>query len=221
MKQLFTSLAILFITCSALAQEKSKFQSAMEGSLQKMEKAKTPEEYQSVANTLARIAENEKTEWAPMYYATFIRTFQAFEAKDKAAAANQLELLTPELEKLMTVETVVENDAIKSEIHTLLAMMYSARMMENPMALGAKFGPINSKHLLDAIALNEANPRAYLLLAQSLFYTPEEFGGDKAKAKELATKAHQLFVQEAELENNNYMPRWGSEQAEGLLKQMK
>ena len=60
MKQLFTSLAILFITCSALAQEKSKFQSAMEGSLQKMEKAKTPEEYQSVANTLARIAENEK-----------------------------------------------------------------------------------------------------------------------------------------------------------------
>lgn len=220
MKQAIFILSILFITNVLLAQDQSKYQKAMAATLEKMGEAKSAEDYQSVTNKFLRIADNETEQWAPLYYAAFIKTFRAYEAKDKAAASRELELLTPKVEELTKLGAVLDNPKIASEIHTLLAMMYSARMMENPMTLGSKFMPLNAQHLSQAEKLNNENPRVYLLQAQNLFYTPEAFGGDKAKAKILAQKAIELFNNEAETERDNFAPRWGKVQADGLLKQM-
>jgi hypothetical protein len=221
MKNVLSTALILFLFFGAFAQDKSKFQNAMAGTLKKMEQAKSADAYAAAANQFTRIAANEKNEWTPHYYATFIKTFRAFEAKDKAAAAGELAELTPSVEGLLEMESVIKDPAAQSEVHTLLAMMYSARMMENPMALGAKFSPLNAQHLEKAMTLNQNNPRPYILKAQTLFYTPEAFGGDKVKAKELSEKALALFAQEARAENNNFMPRWGKDQAENLSKQIK
>lgn len=220
MKHVLTILSILFISSGLIAQDKSKFQSAMAGTLKKMAASKTAEEYQAVANTFGRIADNEKDEWAPVYYKTFIKTFQAFEAKDKAAAASELELLTGPLVNLLNIEKVKEDPKVSSEIQTLIAMVFSARMMENPMVLGAKFAPVSAEYLQKAIALNKDNPRAYLLQAQSLAFTPEAFGGDKKKAKKLSELAMELFMNEAENEATDFMPRWGQGQVTNLLKQL-
>jgi len=221
MKNIVSTTLILFLFSAAFAQDKSQFQNIMSGTLQKMSQAKSADAYNAAANQFARIAAKEKNEWTPQYYSTFIKTFRAFEAKDKATAASELAVLTPAVENLLTLESVSKDKMAQSEIHTLLAMMYSARMMENPMALGAKFTPLNAEHLAKAMTLNEKNPRPYILKAQTLFFTPEAFGGDKAKAKKLSKRALELFGEEDKTENNNFLPRWGKEQAENLLKQMK
>ena len=225
MKNILTLISILFVSVGTFAQEKSKFQAAMEGTLQKMEEAKTREDFRAISNTFGRIADNEPDEWAPLYYQTFIKTYQAFEAKDKAAASAELGELMPVLEEMLNNESDKMNNKVKSEIHTLLGMMCSARMMENPMALGAKYGPMNAEHLKKAIELNKYNPRAYLLQAQTLYFTPESFGGDKVRAKQLAEKAMQLYSSgDPDLKGDEgkkqFLPEWGRQQAQQLLDDM-
>ena len=142
----------------------------------------------------------------------------AFDAKDKVAAAADLELMTPRLEALLELESIKEDKIVHSEINTLMAMSYSAQMMSNPMVLAAKLGPLNDMHLNKATALNSENPRAWLLTAQTLFYTPEAYGGDKAKAKMLAEKAKALFDQEEKDETrNDLLPKWGKEQLDRII----
>ncbi len=220
MKKLIIAFAFLILSSALFAQEKTKFQQAMGSTLGKMATAKTADEYQAIANTLARIADNEKEEWAPVYYNAFITTFRSFETENKVAAAALVAKADPLVLSTLELETVKADKNIQSEIHTLLAMMYNARMMENPMVLGAKFMPLSAQALGTAAGLNADNPRVWLLKGQNLFYTPEAFGGDKVKAKELLQKALLLFEKEEKQEAQNFMPRWGKGQAESILKQM-
>jgi len=219
MKQIMTLAAALMIVCCLSAQENAKYVSAMESNLKKMSKAKTADAYQNVYNTFERIAANEPNEWEASYYMGFIKTIQAFEAKNKSRAEEELSLLSDKLKAKVDMPSLAENKLAQSEIHALIAMMYSARMMANPMELGPKFMPLNRKHLGLAERLNIENPRVYLLYAQNSYYTPEAFGGNKLKAKELAIKSIGLFRQNAR-QDNTLMPKWGQDQAEGLLKQM-
>jgi hypothetical protein len=51
------------------------------------------------------------------------------------------------------------------------------------MARYQEYGPLATAALEMAKKLNPENPRIYLLEGQDLYYTPEQFGGDKAEAK--------------------------------------
>lgn len=220
MKQLITLLTIVFISSGLQAQDKSKFESAMLSTFKKMAEAKTAEDYQAVANTFGRIATNEKEEWTPIYYSAFIKTFRSYEESDKAAAAASIAEVQDAVTATLALENVKNDAKAQSEIHTLLGMMYGARMMENPMALGAKYMPMQAQELAKAEAADANNPRLWLLRAQNLFYTPEAFGGDKVKAKELLEKAMELFNAEEKLAEPTLWPRWGKEQAMGLQAQL-
>lgn len=227
MKQLTTILTILFMSSSLLAQDKNsdsktKFIKSMKSTLLNLSEAKTSEDYQTVANKLERIGQVETEQWEPIYYLALVKSIQAFEAKDKAAAASELADLAPRLMATLELKSAVDNNAAKSEIHTLMAMMCTARMMENPMTLAAKFGPMRDEHLARAESFNSKNPRLWLLQAQNLFYTPEAFGGDKNKASLLAKKALKLFEAQQKLEEKNggksIMPSWGKDQVQSLIK---
>lgn len=216
-----TAIAIVFVL-GVNAQDNAKYISAMQSNLTKMSKAKSADDYQNIYNTFERIASNESNEWEATYYMAFIKTVQAFEAKDKTAAEEPLSLLTEKLKAKIDMPSLAENQAAQSEIHALIAMMYSARMMANPMELGQKFMPLNGKHLGMAERLNKENPRVWLLQAQNLFYTPEAFGGNKRKSKDLAQKAIELYSMEGRerIPQRTIMPTWGLDQAEGLLKEL-
>ena len=64
---------------------------------------------------------------------------------------------------------------------------------------------------------NPNNPRAYVLLAQNLFYMPAMFGGGKDKAKPIVEKSVQLF--ETFEPATELDPAWGKSMAVSLLKQ--
>ena len=80
-------------------------------------------------------------------------------------------------------------------------------MMADPMNRYMKYAPLAQEALTMARKLNEENPRVYLLEAQDKFYTPEQFGGSKTKARELfelAQKKFETFKPATELD-----PNWG------------
>ncbi len=219
MKHVLTTLAIFLISSGVFAQDKTKFNKTMKATLMKLSEAKTTEDYQSIANQLDRISKVETEQWEPVYYLALVKAIQTFETEDKAAAANELKDLEPRMGAILGLEPVTTNKEVQSEIYSLMGMMYTARMMENPMALGAKFSPLRDEQLARAEAAYADNPRLWLLRAQNLFYTPEAFGGDKKKAKLLAEKALQLF-QLQEKEDRDMLPRWGKNQAKDLIKKM-
>lgn len=222
MKQLFILISALFISNGLWAQEQTNFEKHMSRALTNLGKAKTAEEYQNISNTFQRIAENEPDRWEPAYYQAFAKTLQAFTTKDKVNVSAELESITDQLKQTLEMPVVSKDNSIQSEIHVLIAMMYSARISANPMVLGPQLGATNAEHLGKAEGFNSSNPRVYLLQAQNLFYTPEAFGGDKVKAKLLAEKAFKIFntieADGKEDNVNSLMPNWGKGQVVSLIK---
>lgn len=71
----------------------------------------------------------------------------------------------------------------------------------------------------EIIKLHPNNPRVYVLQAEDLYFTPEQYGGDKKKAKETFLKAKELF--KTNKPKTAIDPNWGESEADYFLSQMK
>lgn len=70
-----------------------------------------------------------------------------------------------------------------------------------------EYGPVASAALETAKGLNPENPRVYILEGQDLFYTPEQYGGDKQEAKKKFETASSKF--DTYKPESNIHPNWG------------
>jgi hypothetical protein len=210
MKKIFFALSLLLIGSATFAQN-PQYENTMKGFIMKTGSATSPEAFQVVANGFERIAATEKAEWLPHYYAAYNYAMQAMMTTDKA----KVDGIVDQAEAHLTTasELAPNND----EILCLNALCKSARIGVDPMSRGMKMGMESAKYLEQAKKINEANPRIYFLQAQSVFYTPEAFGGGKAKAKPMFEKAvmtYGTFKPSSEL-----MPNWGAAQAKTMLEE--
>jgi hypothetical protein len=98
-------------------------------------------------------------------------------------------------------------------------MVLTARMQAD-MSRGMTLGPKSAGLFQQALAQQPTdNPRAMMNIAQSLFYTPEGFGGSKKKAIEMMEKAlasYDTFKPESPLH-----PSWGRAYVERTLGEWK
>jgi hypothetical protein len=78
------------------------------------------------------------------------------------------------------------------------------------------YGQQAAGYLQKGMQLNPNNPRLYYLQGMSVFNTPEQFGGGKAKAKPVFQKAVDLYKAE---QTKPLHPHWGQEQATQMLAQ--
>lgn len=207
MKKIVLSLALLFSAFLGIAQSDA-YTTAMTGFLTKMKSANSVESYQPLANGFERIANAETKQWLPRYYAAMCYVMQAMMQQDKSLVDG----LVDKAELLLT-------DAFKldanDEILILQALCKSARIGVDPMTRGMKYGMESNQLLEQAKKTSPNNPRIYFLQGQSLFYTPEAFGGGKAKAKPVFEKAVELF--KSFQPSGELMPNWGGDQAQKML----
>lgn len=100
-----------------------------------------------------------------------------------------------------------------SEDYTLLSMLhsFSCQFLKFPKVIQA------SKNATDyierALKLDDNNPRAYYVLANNDYYTPETYGGGN-KVEEYALKALSIPAQKIA---NPYLPSWGRQECYELL----
>lgn len=102
----------------------------------------------------------------------------------------------------------VENEA-------LLAGCYGLAIGLNPMK-GMSLGPESARMLAQAQAAQPNNPRVIYFEAQRLKNTPKQWGGDPAKALQLAQQAKALDASAAKAG----LPAWGSSELEALIRQL-
>nr|MBA4166230.1 hypothetical protein [Chitinophagaceae bacterium] len=176
-----------------------------------MDSAKTSNDFKSAADGFERVGDAEKTQWLPYYYAGLSLSIDGWRSgttlnKDDNAAR---------IKALCDKATAINDN---SEICALRNMAATQQMLVDPQGRWQTFGKEAGEALQKGMQMDPKNPRLYYLQGMSLFNTPEQFGGGKAKAKPVFEKAMQLF--DAETPKPLY-PHWGKKQTEDVLTQCK
>lgn len=187
MKPILSIILGLLLSHAVLAQNE-KYVNAMKKNIAELETAMQNNGMPDLANNFQRIAEAEKTQWLPYYYAAYCNVMNAYMEQDKTKTdgiADKAEELIKKAEELAGGEN--------SETCVIKSMIASAHMMVDPQARWQKYGQASSINITKAKTLDPTNPRPVYLEGQAKFYTPEQFGGGKAQAKSLFEKAIAMY----------------------------
>jgi len=217
MKKISMFLAAVSLTTAAFSQSE-KYTKAMESNIAKLDSSTSPQAWADLANSFQRIAEAEKTQWLPYYYAALANVMNGYMlSAGGTGIADKTDPLAAKAEELVNKADALNKD--NSDIYCLKKMIATLKMMGDPMSRYQTEGP-NAQAALDkAKALNPENPRIYLLEGQDKFYTPEQFGGSKTEAKTLFEQSLKKFA--AEKPESSIHPHWGKNQVEYFLSQLK
>jgi hypothetical protein len=212
MKNLLLTAALLFVGFTTFAQ--TAFEKAMTEKIAKLEDHKTPDEFTALANDFDRIGTKENTQWLPYYYAAFA-TIQKGRILMQSGKTSELDPVAADAEKYIAkAEALSPNNA---ELFILKKMTSGLRMMADPMSRYMQESPIAQQALAKAQELDPTNPRITLLQAEDAYFTPEQFGGSKAKGQELFKKAVDQFG--TYQSKSSLDPKWGKGEAEYFLSQ--
>ncbi|MBO9563453.1 MAG: hypothetical protein J7621_11790 [Niastella sp.] len=219
MKKILTSIACLLIVAAASAQSE-KYTKAMQAAIANLDSLHTAEAWTDAANTFQRIADAEKTQWLPYYYAALGNVMSGLMSSGVSGAAptpDKIDPLADKAQELISKAAALTKE--NSEIYCVKKMIATTRMMADPMNRYMTYGPQAAEALQKAKALNPENPRVYLLEGQDKFYTPEQFGGSKTEAKALfeqSLKKYDSYKPETDIH-----PQWGKSQVLYFLGQLK
>lgn len=210
MKQFLLALLLMgnIVTVSAQSE---RYTAAMTKQTADLDSAGTfnPEALQQKGNTFERIADAEKNQWLPYYYAAYTQVMQTFMIKDKSQIDPLTDKASANLDKAEALSPK------NSEISCLRSLVATARLTVDPMTRGMKYGPEAAAQLAAAKSYNPENPRVYMLEGQSLLFTPEQWGGSKTKGKETLELALTKFA--AFKPESAISPKWGEEYTRKLL----
>lgn len=204
MKKLLTVIALA--TAIMVNAQDDRFTAAMKKNLSQFDSMKTTQDYVNLAANFERIGDAEKTQWLPYYYAGLALTTAGWKdpSIDKDKNAEKVKALC---DKADAIEKNSETQSIRN-------MAATQQMMVDPQSRWQTYGMEAGEALKKGMEMDPNNPRLYYLQGMSLFNTPEQFGGGKAKAKPVFEKAVALFKAE---QPKPLYPRWGQKQAEEKL----
>ncbi|MEO8108997.1 MAG: hypothetical protein ABI594_03145 [Ginsengibacter sp.] len=209
MKKIFLLATIICFATYSFAQS-DKYVAAMKTNISMMDSMMAKNNPAEVSNNFERIADAEKTQWLPYYYAAYCKAMQGYMEQDvskKDAIADKAQDLIGKAETNLGKENS-ETDVVKAIIATI-------HMTVDPQSRYMTYGAAISKNLDESKALDPTNPRPILVLAENTYYTPKQFGGGPEVAKPMLDEAKKLdeaFKPETELS-----PNWGKGSIEYFL----
>jgi len=217
MKKLIIIATFICVYAGLQAQDAN---TQLQTTVTKLNNASTVKDYQQLATDFLRIADAQKTQWLPYYYAAFCNAKVGWLKQDSDpdnidGFADKAE---EEINKAQSLIDTAKQKRELSEIYCVQMMLNQARVFINPQTYGPKYGATAFNYTQKAQQLNADNPRALYLLGWQKFATPKMWGGDKILAKQLLTQAKQKLA----TESSNFMePHWGKKEVDDILQQLK
>lgn len=220
MKRIFFLAAALVMTMVSYSQG-DKFVGAMQSKLSSIDSNNSADTWKDMANSFERIADAEKTQWLPYYYASYCNIQAGYSSLPKDGSMGDNTSITDPLadkaETLLNKAEALSKD--NGEIFVIRKMVHGLRMMGNPMARYMTEAPMADAALSRAKEISPDIPRIYILEAQDKYFTPEQFGGSKEEAKILFEKARNLFT--SFKPESSIAPNWGRNIVAYFLSQYK
>lgn len=215
-------LLLVFFSGALLGSAQSdKYKSTMKEKISALDTARDVFVLKDLSAAFERIAEAEKSQWLPYYYAALSEInagYMVYMANpSNVQDLQKLDPMADRVDQLISRAEALSKD--NSEIYTLKKMVATMRMMVNPMERYMKYGVQAQEALETARKLNPQNPRVYYLEGMDKFQTPEQFGGSKTEAKKLfeeALKRYDTYKPVTDLD-----PNWGRNTVQYFLGQIK
>lgn len=199
----FITTFFLFVCSFVNAQ--TQYETGMKKAFNLWEENKTSE----ASALFERIAAVEKNNWLPVYYVALINTTEAFQTKDK-------EKLNALLAKAQTAQdAAVSITPDNPELLVMQAMIYTARIVADPMNNGMKYGPKVNETYAKALALAPNNPRVVFCKAQYDLGSAAYFGNDTKPICAQIERSLTLFANFKP--ETPFSPKWGKDRAEEAL----
>ncbi|HEV7781003.1 MAG TPA: hypothetical protein VGO58_07035 [Chitinophagaceae bacterium] len=219
MKKFFSFLVAALLVTAGFAQSE-RYTKAMEVLVPAIDSTRDHDALITLANSFERIANAEKAQWLPFYYAALANVNAGYTFSMDGSFGDKASSIDPLADKAETLLNKAEElSKDNSEIWVVKKMLASLRLMANPMARYQQYAPIATAALENAKKLNPENPRIYMLEGQDLYFTPEQYGGDKKEAKkrfETAISKFKTFKPASSLD-----PNWGLGQTNYFLSEIK
>ncbi len=211
-KLLLLPLALVIATVSFSQSE--TYTKAMEQLVPSIDTARNVDALIKLTNSFQRIADAEKTQWLPYYYAALSQVNAAYMiSMGKMGMAEKTDPMADKADELLKKAESLSND--NSEIYCVKKMIASLRLIGDPENRYMVYGPAAMEALAKAKSLDPSNPRVTLLEAQDKLFTPENYGGSKTEAKVLLEEAIKKF--ETFKPESGIHPRWGLTTAQYFL----
>jgi len=174
---------MLLFAGTVFSQTSDKFTAAMQSKLAIMDSARDVNSLKDLSAAFERIADAEKTQWLPYYYAALCDVNAGNVAMTGGGAvsmgnnSDKTDPLADRAEDMLNKAEALSKD--NSEIFVVKKMIATLRLMGEPMNRYMTYGPEGAQALDAAKKLNPDNPRIYVLEGMDKYYTPEQFGGSK------------------------------------------
>jgi len=211
MKPLFKTLGLFLFCALPLCLKAQKMEESLSKTLMNMDSVQNLSGMMNVSAQFDMIAVKWENEWSANYYAAYAKVIASFIVQDN----NKKDLFLDEADKYLGKLKAIDKQ--NDETWVLAALITNARISVDGQNRGMKYGGDFNQDMAKAEKINPENPRIYYLKGTSLFYTPEMYGGGKAKAKPYFEKAKDLFAKEAK--TSILKPVWGEKQNLDYLKQ--
>ncbi len=220
MKKFILSFTVSLFMLAAFSQS-DKYMGAMQDKVAAVDTTRDANSLKDLSAAFERIADAEKTQWLPYYYAALTQVNSGYMMMGgqmtAGGMADKIDPVADKAEQLLNKAEALSKD--NSEIYLVKKMIASLRMTADPMTRYMTYGPQAQEALETAKKLNPENPRTYLLEAEDKFYTPEQYGGSKTEAKKLfeeSLKKYDSFKPASAID-----PNWGKNTAQYFLSQIK
>ncbi|HHB78152.1 MAG TPA: DUF2141 domain-containing protein [Saprospiraceae bacterium] len=211
MKNLLAIFIFVFMIASYAFTQPSAYQKAMGRALGALGQAETTEDLQKAGNQFQRISTQMPNEWLPYYYQSLALTRMSFEEKERG------DELADEAQRILDLAKPLVTEAKdKAEVKTLQGMIYTAKLVVDPMSRGQLYSAMSGKAYQEALQLDPTNPRARLMSIRSKMGAAQFFKQDLFP-----------FIQQAKVlldEWDNFTPtsklhpNWGKKIAQSVAK---
>ncbi len=195
-----------------IAFSQTAYDKVMTEKIASIEKHQTADEFTALANDFKRIGDKEKTQWLPYYYAAF-STIQKGRMAMREGKVADLDPIAADAQKSLDLAMDLSKDNAENLI--LQKMIHGLKMMVDPQARFMSEGMLAADALSKAEKIDAGNPRITLMKAEDTYFTPEQFGGSKARGLELFQKSldqFKIYKTKSALD-----PSWGKGEAEYFL----
>ena len=206
---------LLFAMClmtGIIAFSQTAYDKVMTEKIASIEKHQTADEFTALANDFKRIGDKEKTQWLPYYYAAF-STIQKGRMAMREGKVADLDPIAADAQKSLDLAMDLSKDNAENLI--LQKMIHGLKMMVNPQERFMSEGMLAADALSKAEKIDAGNPRITLMKAEDTYFTPEQFGGSKARGLELFQKSLEQF--KIYKTKSALDPSWGKGEAEYFL----
>ena len=206
---------LIFAMClmtGIIAFSQTAYDKVMTEKIASIEKHQTADEFTALANDFKRIGDKEKTQWLPYYYAAF-STIQKGRMAMREGKVDDLDPIAADAQKSLDLAMDLSKDNAENLI--LQKMIHGLKMMVDPQARFMSEGMLAADALSKAEKIDAGNPRITLMKAEDTYFTPEQFGGSKARGLELFQKSldqFKIYKTKSALD-----PNWGKGEAEYFL----